>query len=413
MRPHILPLLTLVAVQILATNISAQPSRASTPAPPRQTESDAYTRYELLAPATGKFRIVYEVTATTPGATHYFNAIRSGSIASDESVFDRASGKPLVFEEVGAAEARAGGIRVNDSLQRYIRVQLARPVPDSGGEQRVLIIKTYEDRASYFTRGDTIVFTRPLGIKRNAVVLPPSYELVSSSYPAQVLQESDGRIGISFLNTTPAEAPVTLRAVANSGAATRAYRSSVASRLSERAHQDREILYFLQQPETHAFDLYHDYTESRPGTNTYLNVVRAGSSVSNPSARNLDTGEALRWDVLRGKAITDAKLAVSNVTPETEVVVFHFPAVTAGASVRLRMSETYTDSVRYKLVGDELVWDRAFGRPSNIVVLPPGWVLTNSSIPATVSTRADGRVQLDFMNARPDEINTVITARRR
>lgn len=413
MRPHILPLLTLVAVPILATNSFAQPSRASTPAPPRQTESDAYTRYELLAPATGKFRIVYEVTATTPGATHYFNAIRSGSIASDESVFDRASGKPLVFEEVGAAEARAGGIRVNDSLQRYIRVQLARPVPDSGGEQRVLIIKTYEDRASYFTRGDTIVFTRPLGIKRNAVVLPPSYELVSSSYPAQILQESDGRIGISFLNTTPAEAPVTLRAVPNAGAATRAFRSSVASRLSERAHQDREIVYFLQQPETHAFDLYHDYTESRPGTSTYLNVVRAGSSVSNPSARNLDTGEALRWEVLRGKAITDAKLAVSNVTPETEVVVFHFPAVTAGASVRLRMSETYTDSVRYKLVGDELVWDRAFGRPSNIVVLPAGWVLTNSSIPATVSTRADGRVQLDFLNARPDDINTVITARRR
>jgi hypothetical protein len=286
-------------------------------------------------------------------------------------------------------------------------------VPDSGGEQRVLIIKTYEDRASYFTRGDTIVFTRPLGIKRNAVVLPPAYELVSSSYPAQVLQEADGRIGISFLNNTPSEASVTLRAVPNSGGATRAYQSSVASRLSERAHQDREIVYFLQQPETHAFDLYHDYTESRPGTSTYLNVVRAGSSVSNPSARNLDTGEALRWEVLRGKAITDAKLAVSNVTPETEVVVFHFPAVTAGASVRLRISETYTDSVRYKLVGDELVWDRAFGRPSNTVVLPAGWVLTNSAIPATVSTRSDGRVQLDFLNARPDEINTLITARRR
>ena len=37
------------------------------------------------------------------------------------------------------------------------------------------------------------------------------------------------------------------------------------SRLDERAHQDREIVYLLQQPETHAFSLYHDYTESRPG----------------------------------------------------------------------------------------------------------------------------------------------------
>ena len=35
----------------------------------------------------------------------------------------------------------------------------------------MLINKTYEDAASYFMRGDTIVFTRPLGIKRNSVVV--------------------------------------------------------------------------------------------------------------------------------------------------------------------------------------------------------------------------------------------------
>ena len=52
-------------------------------------------------------------------------------------------------------------------------------------------------------------------------------------------------------------------------------------RLSERAHQDREIVYFLQQPETHSFDLYHDYTETRPDASRYVNVVRPGSSVTN------------------------------------------------------------------------------------------------------------------------------------
>src|SRR4051812_16008291 len=72
----------------------------------RQTESDAYTRYELLAPGSAKFRILYEVTANTPGATYYFNPIRAGSVATDESVFDRATGKPLQFEVVGAAVAR-------------------------------------------------------------------------------------------------------------------------------------------------------------------------------------------------------------------------------------------------------------------------------------------------------------------
>ena len=380
-------------------------------APPRQTESDAYTRYELLAPGSAKFRILYEVTATTAGATHYFNPIRKGSIATDESVIDRATGMSLAFDVVGAAEARLGGVPTRDSTQTYIRVRLARAVPPDGGEARVLILKTYEDSLSYFTRGDTIVFTRPLGIKRNAVVLPKGYQLVSSSFPAQVLQEPDGRVGISFWNETPSDAAVTMRAVP-AGARMTA-QSSVASRLDERAHQNREIVYFLRQPETSAFDLYHDYTESRAGTSTYLNIVRAGSTVSGPRALNLDTGESLAFETLKGDAVTRAKLDVKDVTPQTEVVVFRFPPVAAGASVRLRMFETYTDTARYKLVGDELVWDRSFGRPANAVVLPAGWMLTNSAIPATVTTLPDGRVRLDFINPRPDEIATLITARRK
>ena len=380
--------------------------------PPRQTEADAYTRYELLAPGSAKFRIVYEVTATTPGARYYFNPIRKGSVASDERVIDRATGAPLRFDVVNGAVARTGGVRNADSTQEYIRVTLAHPVPSDGGEARVLIDKTYEDAKSYFLEGDDLVFNRPLGIKRNAVILPNGYELASCNYPSQVLQEPDGRIKITFWNATPAEAPLVLRARRAGGLAGKP--SSIpANRLDERAYQNREIVYFLQQPETHAFDLYHDYTESRPGTSTYLNVVRAGSTVSKPSARNLDTGEMLTHEVLVGDAITKARLDVPNVTPTTEVVVFRFPAVKQGESIRLRMFETYTDTARYKLAGDELVWDRAFGRPANAVVLPAGWILTNSSIPATVSTLPDSRVRLDFINPRPDEIQVLITARRR
>ena len=397
------------AAQILATTTLL--AQASTE-PPRQTEADAYTRYELLAPGSAKFRIVYEVTATTPGARYYFNPIRKGSVASDERVTDRATGAPLAFDIVNGTVARAGGVRGADSTQEYIRVTLARPVPPDGGEGRVLIDKTYEDAKSYYLEGDTLVFNRPLGIKRNAVVLPNGYELVACNYPSQVLQEPDGRIKVSFWNATPAEAPLVLRA--RKAASASAKPSSVpAHRLDERAYQNREIVYFLQQPESHAFDLYHDYTESRPGTSTYLNVVRAGSTVSKPSARNLDTGEMLAQEVLLGDAITRAKLDVDSVKPTTEVVVFRFPAVKAGQSIRLRMSETYTDTARYRLVGDELVWDRGFGRPANAVVLPTGWVLTNSSIPATVTTLPDGRVRLDFINPRPDEIQVLITARRR
>jgi hypothetical protein len=189
-------------------------------------------------------------------------------------------------------------------------------------------------------------------------------------------------------------------------------------RLVERARQDREIVYFLNPPETHSFDLYHDYTEARPGVDKYLNVVRKGSTATNPSARILDTGEALKVETLRGEAIARAGIDLSKeiegpVQPDTEVVVIRFAPAPKGGSVRLRISETYTDTGRYRLEGDELVFDRSLGRPRNAIVLPPGFYLTACSIPATVSETPDGRIRLDFVNARPDDIDVLLKARRR
>jgi len=106
---------TLRASLAVATLALPVVGSAQTVAP--QTESDAYTRYELLAPGTAKFRILYDVTATTAGARYYFNPIRTGSVATDERVFDRSTGKPLVWDVVGGAVARAGGVRVSDTTQ--------------------------------------------------------------------------------------------------------------------------------------------------------------------------------------------------------------------------------------------------------------------------------------------------------
>jgi hypothetical protein len=180
-------------------------------APPRQTQSDEYTRYELLAPETARFRILYEASATTPGAAYYFNPIRRGSVAGDEAVFDRTSGKPLRFEEVGGAQAREAGLANADLDTRYIKVHLPRAVPKDG-EVRLLIDKTYTDPKSYFREGERIVFSRSLGIKRNSVVLPAGYELLACNVPAQVLQEKDGRILISFMNAGPDAAGLTVKA---------------------------------------------------------------------------------------------------------------------------------------------------------------------------------------------------------
>uniref|UniRef100_UPI00286DB8C3 hypothetical protein n=1 Tax=Sandarakinorhabdus sp. TaxID=1916663 RepID=UPI00286DB8C3 len=355
-----------------------------------------------------KFRIIYDITATTAGARTYFNPIRTGSVATDEKVIDRATGAALGFAEVDGGIARAGGVSNAAPQARYIAVTLARPVPEGGGA-RIRIDKTYEDAKSYYTDGDTIVFDRSLGIKRNSVVLPAGYRLASVNVPVQVLQQADGRIAVSFLNATPAPMPLVIRAVP---AGVIAAGSSMAARISERAAQTREIVYYLRPPETHSFDLTHDYTEERAGVAAYVNVVRAGSTVSNPSARDLDTGAALTTETVRGAAITAIDPRETSVTADTTAVVFRFPPVTVGASRRIRIAETYTDPERYRIVAGELLWHRAFGRPANAVVLPAGWVLTNSTIPAAISMIADGRTRLDFINPRPDDIDVVITARR-
>jgi hypothetical protein len=389
------------------------PALAQTPlhAPASMAEIDAYTRYELLAPGSGKFRILYEVTQKRAGARHFFNPIRKGSIATDESVTDLASGKPLAFAVVDGKVAQAEEPDADPTYQ-YISVTLARPVPADGGEGRMLIDKTYEDRNSYFTDGGDIVFSRSLGVKRNSVVLPKGYRLVSSNYPSQVIEQADGRIMVSFWNATPAEAPLVVRARPGEPPAT----TPSSLKLRERANEDLAITYFLQQPETHSFDLFHDLTESRAGVDHHINVVRTGSTASNPAARNLDTGEALKPEPMKSQDLAKAGLAPGQpeeqIDPGTDIILFRFAPLKPKQSVRLRISETYTDPVRYTLVGDELVWRRSFGRAADAIVLPKGWVLTNCSIPAAVSLMDDGRTRLDFINGRPDEIDVQITARR-
>ena len=395
-----------------------------------QTETDEYTRYELLSPESASFAIHYEVTATTAGAKYYFNPIRKGSVASDESVIDVMTGQPLRFDVVSGEDAVKDPLmKGEDKSVDYIKVYLARPVPPEG-QARLLILKTYKDAKSYYREGDTIVFNRSLSIPRNSVVLPAGYQLVACNVPSQVLAEPDGRIAISFMNGSGAEAPLVVKAKPGAQTGTTAAPRAPGSaksweapfegetekeRLSERAHQDREIVYFLQQPETHAFRLYHDYTESRPGADKYFNVVRSGSKVSDPSAYLLDTGEKLATKIMTGAELAAAKPKLDAGEPveaAAQVVVIPFSAVKAGQNVRLRISETYTAPASYHLEGDELVFDRSLGRPRNAVVLPDGWYVTASSIPATVAQMADGRIRLDFWNGRPDSVDVLIKAKR-
>jgi hypothetical protein len=171
--------------------------------------SDEFTLYELLPPETHQFAITYDVTTAHEGAQYFFNPIRPGSTASKERVIERSTGKELKFEVVQGKEAKASGLvppQTKDDDQ-FIKVYLPGPVP-KGGETRLRIYKTYTDAPSYYLKDGLLVFDRPLGIKRNVVLLPAGWELVGCASPAIVSTDPDGRVRVSFVNDRDDQLPV-------------------------------------------------------------------------------------------------------------------------------------------------------------------------------------------------------------
>ena len=149
-----------------------------------------FTVYDLLAPDSHKFAIVYDVVVSKESAPFYLNPIRKGAKVSDERVIDLATGKPLKFENV----------------EGYLKVVFAQPVPKNG-EARFRIFKTYEDAQSYYVKGDELVFDRPFGIRRNVIILPAGFELTGSTVPVIVSTQTDGRVRISMMNDRDDQLP--------------------------------------------------------------------------------------------------------------------------------------------------------------------------------------------------------------
>jgi hypothetical protein len=389
MRFHTPALLTVACAFAVAA--------AAQPAPVRQTQEDDYTRYELLGPDTAQFRILYDVTATTPNAPFFFNTIRKGSVATDERVIDPATGKALKWEVVGGAQARKDGHPAAELDTEYIKVYLARPVP-AGGQARVLIDKTYKDAKSYFRKGDLIVFDRPLGIRRNAVVLPAGYRLVSLNVPSQVLVQADGRLMISFMHPGPSAAPLVITAKegleVRPPAAHNMLGPPPALAISERAHDNLEREYHLGNPAEHRLVRIDDLAEVRGGETSASTTIPVGASVVDAKALVLDTGEAVA------------------VTTSARALTVALPAAPATASTRVRLTSTQTDAARYRLDGDELAFDVAFDAPRTAVVLPAGWTVTTSSMPVVVREDGDARQRLEYENGRPDVMAVAIRARR-
>jgi hypothetical protein len=182
-----------------------------------------------------------------------------------------------------------------------------------------------------------------------------------------------------------------------------------------RAEQDREIRYWLLDPDTHQFRISHDFTVVRPGQKSVHSFVRKGSVVS-PDAKmiDLDSGKTLPTHNITGKDANALGYYPDKVDADSVVVQGDLEEpVAEGRSRRIRVEETYTDPIGYALGDGGLIWKRTLGRPLNYVTLPAGWMLTSVNTPATISLDDQGRIQLRFINPRNEELSVVIRARRR
>jgi len=89
----------------------------------------------------------------------------------------------------------------------------AAALADNGGVDGWEMLDRVIEGARRHLRADgRLVFTRPLGIKRNVVLLPKGWELVECASPAIVSTDSDGRVRVSFLNDRDDQLPVKITA---------------------------------------------------------------------------------------------------------------------------------------------------------------------------------------------------------
>ncbi len=176
---------------------------------------------------------------------------------------------------------------------------------------------------------------------------------------------------------------------------------------------DEFTLYDLLPPDTHQFAITYDVTETKEGARLFFNPIRPGSIASKERVTLRATGEELPFEVVSGKEAKASGLLPERVGDDAQFIRVHLPApVPKGGQSRIRIVKTYTDPVSYYLKDGQLVFERPLGISRDVVLLPKGWELVACGSPGMISTDADGRVRVSFVNDREDQLPVRIVARR-
>ena len=342
----------------------ANPDGSLRPTPPltRLFTQDAYTEYEILKPGSEEFRIKFLPEETKVGATELVNATRGGSQGSGVEVYDPRTGKPLTFtyQQEG-----------NDPENHAIHAKLSIPVPQ-GGVGRVLIYKTYKDPRTYMMHGEDVVWVRGLSGYRLGVLLPKGFAFISSNVAAQLTTTVGGQLKLAFANPSGQSNPVTIHARKTTAA-------FMGRSDTDMFFDDVKTLYDLESPESGRVKVEQTYSDYRKGARAQLDTL-AQLPLQDLKVIDLDTGRP--FATAKDGAATYVKLDL--------------PIVDDRQSAHIKLTGAFRDPI-YKLLGDELIFDRVLYGLRNTLILPAGWELSALSQSGTIGTY-EGRTFVSLIN---------------
>lgn len=166
---------------------------------------------------------------------------------------------------------------------------------------------------------------------------------------------------------------------------------------------DELTVYELLAPATHSFAITYDFYTTREGAPYLFNPIRRGSVASDERVVDAATGKNLAFEVVTAEQARQHGMQ-GRATADSYIQVTLGQPVPKGGEARVRIYKTYRDAASYSGEGDEIVFERSLGIKRNVIVLPRGYELTGCSAPGIVSTGADGRVRVSFVNDRDDEL---------
>ena len=354
------------------------PDGSLRPTPPltRLFTQDAYTEYEILKPGSEEFRIKFLPEETKVGATELINATRGGSEGSGVEVYDPRTGKPLPFtyQQEGS-----------DPDNHAIHAKLSIPVPQ-GGVGRVLIYKTYKDPRTYMMHGEDIAWVRSLSGYRLGVLLPKGFAFISSNVAAQLTTSAGGQMKLAFANPSGQSNPVTIHA--RKTTATFPPRSD-----TDMFFDDVKTLYDLEAPEGGRVKVEQTYSDYRKGPRAQLDTLG-----------QLPLQELKVIDLDTGKQFSTAKDGAATV------VKLELPITDDKQSAHIKITGVFRDP-GYRVLGEELLFDRTLYGLRNTVLLPAGWEVSAISQSGTIGTY-EGRTFVAFINLN-GENNYRVTLRAR